>query len=296
MKTSTKGRAVVFGGSGFLGGHIADSLSGNGYATTVADIVASPHLRPDQKFVKCDILDLDQVRQVVEGADFVYNTAALADIEESVQNPVRTIQINVLGTTHILEACRIHHVKRFLFASTVYVSSNRGSFYRSSKQACEKIIENYSEHFDLEYTILRYGSLYGPRANETNSLRRYVRQALESGKIRRTGDGEELREYIHVVDAAESSVHALSEEFRNQYLLITGMQPMKVREVLAMIREIMGQEIDIEYLPALETSHYTLTPYSFRPESAHRLVMKKYYDLGQGLFDLLHEIQGELKP
>ena len=108
-------------------------------------------------------------------------------------------------------------------------------------------------------------------------------------------EAEELREYIHVLDAAELSIQALKEDFKNQYLLITGMQPLKVKEVLGMIREIMGQTIDLEYLPALETSHYTLTPYSFRPESAHRLVMQKYYDLGQGLFDLLHEIQGELQ-
>jgi len=294
--TSSKGRAVVFGGSGFLGGHIADRLCEQGYSTVIADLVPSAYLRREQQFVQCDVLDFEKVGRIVEGADFVYNTAAIADIEEAAQNPLSTVRVNILGTTHILEACRLHQVKRFLFASTVYVFSHRGSFYRSSKQACEKIIENYHEQFGLDFTILRYGSLYGPRASETNSLRRYVRQALESGKIRRTGDGEELREYIHVLDAAESSVEAISDEFKNRYLLITGMQPLKVKEVLGMIREIMGQKISIEYLPALETSHYELTPYSFRPESAHRLVMKRYYDLGQGLFDLLHEIQAELGP
>jgi UDP-glucose 4-epimerase len=292
--TSSKGRAVVFGGSGFLGGHIADRLCEQGYSTVIADLAPSTYLRKDQQFVQCDILDFEKVSKIVEGADFVYNTAAIADIEEAAQKPLPTVRVNILGTTHILEACRLHKVKRFLFASTVYVFSHRGSFYRSSKQACEKIIENYHEQFGLDFTILRYGSLYGPRASETNSLRRYVRQALESGEIRRTGDGEELREYIHVLDAAESSVEAISDEFKNRYLLITGMQPLKVKEVLGMIREIMGQKIRIEYLPALETSHYELTPYSFRPESAHRLVMKKYYDLGQGLFDLLHELQGEM--
>jgi UDP-glucose 4-epimerase len=293
--TGSKGRAVVFGGSGFLGGHIADRLCEHGYSTVVADLKPSAHLLAEQEFVECDILDFDQVKRITQSADYVYNTAAIADIEEASQNPVPTIRVNILGTTHILEACRENRVKRFLFASTVYVFSHRGSFYRSSKQACEKIIENYNEQFGLEYTILRYGSLYGPRASETNSLRRYVRQALETGKISRTGDGEELREYIHVLDAAELSVQAIGDDFRNQYLLITGMQPLKVKEVLGMIREIMGQRIDVEYVPALETSHYTLTPYSFRPESAHRLVMQRYYDLGQGLFDLLYEIQGELK-
>lgn len=295
MTTSQNGRVIVFGGSGFLGGHIADRLSDHGYSTVVADLRPSAQLRTTQEFVECDIMDLEQVKRVVTGADYVFNVAAIADIEEAAQNPIATIRVNILGTTHIMEACRLNHVKRFLFASTVYVFSNRGSFYRSSKQACEKIIENYREQFGLEYTILRYGSLYGPRASETNSLRRYVRQALEKGKIRRTGDGEELREYIHVLDAAELTVQALGEGYRNQYLLITGMQPLKVKEVLGMIREIMGQRIEVEYLPALETSHYTLTPYSFRPESAHRLVMQRYYDLGQGLFDLMHELQGELK-
>ena len=295
MTTSQKGRVIVFGGSGFLGGHIADRLSAHGYSTVVADLRPSPELRAPQEFIECDILDLEQVKRVTAGADYVFNAAAIADIEEAAQNPIATVRVNILGTAHIMEACRLNRVKRFLFASTVYVFSNRGSFYRSSKQACEKIIENYWEQFGLEYTILRYGSLYGPRASETNSLRRYVRQALETGKIRRTGDGEELREYIHVLDAAELSVQALGEGYRNQYLLITGMQPLKVKEVLGMIREIMGQRIEVEYLPALEASHYTLTPYSFRPESAHRLVMQRYYDLGQGLFDLMHELQGELK-
>lgn len=287
-------RTVVFGGSGFLGGHVADRLSQHGYQVVVADLVRPPHLRPDQEYACCDLLDRKRVTEIIAGADYVFNAAAIADIEESATKPVETIAVNILGNTYVLDACRQHQVKRFMFASSVYVSSHRGSFYRSTKQACEKIIENYQEQFGLNYTVLRYGSLYGPRANETNSLRRYVRQALEVGKIRRTGDGEEVREYIHVLDAAESTVLALSEEFRNQYLLVTGMQPLKVREVLSMIREIMGRNIDIEYLPAMETSHYTLTPYSFRPESAHRLVMKKYYDLGQGLFDLMHELQGEL--
>jgi UDP-glucose 4-epimerase len=294
-KKHSKSRVIVFGGSGFLGGHVADRLSDHGYQVVVADVRPYPYLRDDQLFIECDIMDFDRVIEVVKGADYVYNFAAIADIDEAIHKALQTIKINILGNTHILEACRLHKVKRFLFASTIYVYSHLGSFYRSSKQACEKIIENYQEQFGLEYTILRYGSLYGPRASEANSLRRYVRQALQEGRILREGDGEEVREYIHVLDAAEGSVIALDEEYRNQYLMITGTQAWKVKEVLAMIKEIIGTDIKIEYSRASKTSHYTFTPYSFRPECARRLVMSKYYDLGQGLLSLLYEVQEELQ-
>lgn len=282
-------RVVVFGGSGFLGGHVADRLSELGHEVVIADLQPAPHLRSDQSFVECGVEDLARVVAAVEGADYVYNFAAVADIDESVHKPLDTIRVNVLGNTHVLEACRQHGVQRFLFASSIYVYSRHGSFYRSSKQACEKIIENYQEHFGLDFTILRYGSLYGPRANPFNSLHKYIQQALSEGRISRLGDGEEMREYIHVLDAAAGSAQALGGDYRNQHVMITGMQAFKVKDVLAMIREIIGDHVEIEYLPTTGGPHYTQVPYSFRPERARRLVMSKYYDLGQGLLDLMYE-------
>jgi UDP-glucose 4-epimerase len=83
-----------------------------------------------------------------------------------------------------------------MFASTIYVYSELGSFYRVSKQACEKIVEEYQKEFDLDYTILRYGSLYGPRANEFNFISNALVQALKNKKIVRRGDGKEVRECI----------------------------------------------------------------------------------------------------
>jgi UDP-glucose 4-epimerase len=205
-------KAIVFGGSGFLGSHVADALTGAGYETTVFDIAASPYLQKSQQMITGNILDKKAVEKAVAGCDVVYNFAGMADIQEAHDKPLETIESNVLGNTMVLEACRINKVKRFVFASTIYVYSNAGSFYRSSKQACELIIENYHEVFGLPYTILRYGSLYGPRAGETNWIYSALKQAVTDGKISRPGDGEEIREYIHVEDAARCSLMVLDKE------------------------------------------------------------------------------------
>lgn len=285
---------IVFGGSGFLGSHVADKLTEHGYTVKIFDIQSSPYLQPTQDMIVGDITDLEAVEQAVAGADVVYNFAGIAGIEESARLPLKTIQLNVLGTTHILEACRRHTVKRFVFASSVYVYSNLGSFYRSSKQACEKIIQNYQEEFDLDFTILRYGSLYGPRANHFNAIQNYIEQAINEKRMTRYGDGQELREYIHVLDAAEGSTQILQEAYRNQFVMLTGSQTRRVRDVLLMISEMTDGEVKVEFVPAKATEikqqyHYQRTPFSFRPEKARKLVLESYHDLGQGLLELLYE-------
>ena len=143
----------------------------------------------------------------------MYNFAAIADLNDALNKPIETVQVNVLGTVNILEACRLHSVRRFVYASTVYVYSREGGFYRCSKQAAEHYVEEYQRAFDLDFTILRYGSLYGPRADATNGLYRIVRDALARGSISYAGNPESIREYIHVEDAARASVVVLGEEF-----------------------------------------------------------------------------------
>ena len=98
----------------------------------------------------------------------------------------------------------------------------------------------YERAFDLDFTILRYGSLYGPRADATNGLYRVVRDALLSRSISYDGNPDSIREYIHVEDAARASVRALDEEFRNESVVLTGNQPMRVVDLLKMLAEILG--------------------------------------------------------
>jgi len=292
-------KAVVFGGSGFLGSHVADALSVAGLDVVVFDRSSSSFLKSEQKMVVGDILDMGLVQDTVDGSDYVYNFAAVADIAQATEDPIKTIECNVLGTAKILEACRLVGVKRFLFGSSIYVYSNHGSFYRTSKQSAELLIENYSQDFGIDYTILRYGSLYGPRANKFNFINNIINQAISEKKIVRQGDGSELRDYIHVLDAADASVQVLDDEYKNSNVMITGDKSMRVRELLSMIKEIFQDEIKIEYNSSDLMHHYDFTPYSFKPRVAKKIQLKNHHDLGQGILEQIYEnyerLQGDKK-
>jgi len=282
-------KAIVFGGSGFLGSHVADALTKAGYEVNLFDLQKSPYLKEGQEMIVGTILDREAVRKAVKDCEVVYNFAGVADLEKAKEEPVKTVEINILGNAIILDACKENSVKRFVFASSLYVYSKTGSFYRSSKQACELIIENYHEDYGLPYTILRYGSLYGPRADKNNWIYKILNQAITEGKITRYGDGEELREYIHVEDAARCSVDILSKDFVNEYVIITGYQQMKIKNLMKMINEMLDNKIELEFMPANSNLHYEITPYSFNPKIAKKYVSKYYLDIGQGLLQCLEE-------
>lgn len=281
-------KIIVFGGSGFLGSHVADALSEKGHDVTIYDLKRSPWLKKRQHMVIGDILDNEKVARAVIDADVVYNFAGIADIDDAKTNPLEAIRQNVLGNSTILDACRLSGIKRFLFASSIYIYSNSGSFYRTSKQACELIIEDYQKVYGIDFTIMRYGSLYGMRANEKNWVYKIVKEAVTEGKIVREGDGEEIREYIHVHDAARISTDLADDQYKNQYVIISGNQAIKIKDLLIMIKEMLNNKIEIEYLPAGDSDdHYEITPYSFNPKIARKVVSSYYLDLGQGLLDML---------
>jgi UDP-glucose 4-epimerase len=283
-------RVLVTGSSGFIGSHVADTLEEEGYKVVLFDTVPSKYKSQSKKEFIGDILNPDDIETAVKGCDAVYHFAAQADIGVSCDIPTTTITANIIGTQNVLEAARKHKVNRFLFASTIYVYSELGSFYRVSKQACEKIIEEYQREFDLDYTILRYGSLYGPRANEFNFISKILIQALKNKKIFRRGDGKEIREYIHVKDAARLSVDAINDKFKNKHLIITGHQQIKIKDLLIMIKEIFGGEIEIEFGDEEELYHYEITPYNYKPQIAKKIIPDTYYDLGQGLMDQIYDL------
>jgi UDP-glucose 4-epimerase len=284
-------RVLVTGSSGFIGSHVADALDEQGYQVVLFDAVPSKYKTESQKEYIGDILNPDDIVKAIKDCQYVFHFAAQADIGSSSNDPTKTIHNNIIGTQNVLEAAIKHKVNRLLFASTIYVYSELGSFYRVSKQACEKIIEEYEKEFNLNYTILRFGSLYGPRANKFNGIRDFLTQALKNKKVVRRGDGEEIREYIHVKDAAQMSVDALDEKFKNKHLIITGNQQIKIKDLLTMIREIFNGEIEIKFDMEEELHHYEITPYNYKPQVAQKITSDTFYDLGQGILDLIYDLE-----
>lgn len=177
-------KVLITGGAGFLGSHIADALTHAKHEVTILDRVISPYAQENQHMVVGTILDEDFIDEVFQkGFDCVYHLAALADLNEAKNKAKDTISTNILGTANLLDACVNYKVKRFVFGSSVYVYSNHGGFYRCSKQACENYIEEYFNRYGLSFTILRFGSLYGLRTNETNGVYRLLSKAMNGEEI-----------------------------------------------------------------------------------------------------------------
>jgi UDP-glucose 4-epimerase len=286
--------AVVYGASGFLGSHVANALAREGFHVRHFDLRETQYALPDDEVITGDIMDTDAVTAAARGASVIYNFAAVADIDEAHDRPLQTAEVNILGNLHALEAAREAGARRFVFASSIYVFSTSGSFYRASKQASEDFVQTYYKRYGIEYTILRYGSLYGRRADEHNGIYRMLREALEKGSITYRGSPDAMREYIHVEDAARMSVQALAPEFANRHLVLTGHEKLRIKDVMRMINEILGGNIDLRFEEADHLSHYGMTPYTFQPILGRKVVMNEYVDLGQGLLDCLEELHHSL--
>jgi UDP-glucose 4-epimerase len=287
-------KVLVIGGSGFMGSHTADLLSDNGYVVTILDKVTSPWLRDDQAMVVGDAMDSNVLTSAMNKIDYVFYFAGIADIAEAKVNPYKTIEVNIMGLTKALEAGVKNNIAKFIYASTMYVYSAQGSFYRASKQAAEVIIEAYQENYQLSFVLLRYGSLYGPRSQNWNGIKGFARQVVNHGALEYPGNGSEIREYIHVQDAAKLSVRALHDDYKNKAITITGNQSMRVADMFSMLFEIAGKELNVKYLDEQQgSSHYGNTPYRYTPKPSLKVIPTEFIDLGQGLLDIVEEIHND---
>jgi UDP-glucose 4-epimerase len=197
-----------------------------------------------------------------------------------------------MGNLNILEACKQNgNIKRFVYASSAYALSTEGSFYGLSKQSSEKLTEEYYKRYGLNYTVIRYGSLYGERASHNNYIYNLLYNAIHNGELSYKGDGEDLREYIHAADAAKLSVDIIEDiQYENEHIILTGIEKLKRIELLTMINEIMGNKLEIRKISDENMGHYKITPYTFHPTTAKKLVANPYIDLGQGLLECIQEI------
>ena len=287
-------KILVFGGFGFLGNYLVHELLKRGYKVTVADIHQVEILEREITYVKCDITNKENVQNAFKNEQFdvVYNLAGFANLDTAVKYPLETIQLNVIGNIHILEECVKNNITRFVYASSAYAMSNKGSFYGISKLASEKIVEEYLKKYSLPFTILRYGSVYSERPYNNNYIYNLVKSAVLEGEINHNGDGNELREYVHAADASKLSVDVIeSEDFKNLHVILTGNERMKRSDLFKMIKEILNDRVEINYKNDGYHNHYNFTPYSFEPSVSRKLSANPYIDMGQGLLECVRSVQ-----
>ena len=143
----------------------------------------------------------------------------------------------------------------------------------------------------LNFTILRYGSVYSERDYDNNYIYNLVKRAVLENIIDHKGDGKEIREYIHAGDAAKLSVDVIeSNKFKNVHVILTGSERMQRFELFNMINEILNDKIEVKYNLNQETNHYKFTPYSFEPSLSRKLTANPHIDMGQGLLECIRAV------
>ena len=163
-------KILIFGGSGFLGKNLANYLQKSKHKITIFDKKNIFKRNKKINFIQGNILNYKKVLNAAKNQDIIYNFAGISDIGDAMKNPILTSKINILGSIYTLDAAVKNKVKRYIFASSIYVLSRQGGFYKSSKQSIETSDEFNKNN--LKYTILRYGSVYGPDSDRRNGIKK----------------------------------------------------------------------------------------------------------------------------
>ena len=284
-------KVLVTGGCGFIGSYVCEELLKRGHNVIAADITKEHHIE-GAHYMECDILSMKDLSKTFnEDFDTIIHLAGFSNLRESVNKPLRTIELNTMATTQILDLAVKKGIEKFILGSSAYASSDKGSFYGISKLAAEKILEEFHSKFNLKYNILRYGSVYSEKPSHNNYLFNLIKNALQSKVINHSSDGNEVREYIHANDVARLTVDIMENKgYSNQSFILTGIEQFKRIDLFNMIKEISNEEIVIKTTKERNTEQYNLSPYSFQPSRAKKLIANPQIDLGQGLLDIIRTI------
>jgi UDP-glucose 4-epimerase len=192
----------------------------------------------------------------------VLHLAAVADVDQVAKDPTLTDQVNTRGTQVLLEGAREARVKRFVYASTIWVYGDAAGpeavdedtalglpkhFYTATKIAGEMYTASYGELYDLEWTILRFGIPYGPRARPTAVVPAFTAKALAGQPLTIAGDGTQSRRFVYVEDLAEGVVASLVPEAANRVYNLVGRENTSVRAIARAVRDVVG-EVPIEHI------------------------------------------------
>jgi len=253
-----------------------------------------PQKIADSEFIKGSILDKTLVTSAMKDVDIVYHFAAMTDIDIVNESPAQAIEVNIAGTSNVLEACIQEKVERFIFSSSVYVYSEFGGVYKSTKQACELLIEDYNEMHGLCYTILQLGSVYGPGAKQINLISRLINEALSLKKIHHYGTGEEVRQYIYVEDVIQAAATSIDNNYKNKKIILLGKEHITISELMDKIISQIGTNIQKVFHDDQYGIHYKSSPFHTNPDGAVSLKIESPILLKSGLKKTISAIKKEL--
>lgn len=307
-------KILVTGGAGFIGSHLVDRLLGDGLPVRILDNFSTgTHANLPQdcsglEIIKGDVADSQVVEQAVQGVTAIVHLAAVASVQASVEDPAGTHASNFIGTLNLLEACRRHGVRRFLFASSAAVYGNGAeppisedapvqplTPYASDKLASEYYLDFYGREYGLEPGIFRFFNVFGPRQDPSSPysgvISIFVDRCLARQPLTIYGDGCQTRDFIYVTDLVTILVKALTAPSLagGPVNVGTGIQT-SLLELVDQLSSLLGQAIEVSHLPSRQGDvKHSLADISRLEE---RFSFQHGVDFGRGLQELVAYLKG----
>jgi UDP-glucose 4-epimerase len=257
-------RVLVTGGSGFIGSHVVDKLRAQGHEPVIYDLRPSPwHAPGSVDTVLGSITDREALERAMHSCDAVAHLAAVADVNDVHAEPEDAERVNARGTVAVLEAARRTGLKRIVYASTIWVYSDcrqeivdedtllpaPSHLYTSTKLAGELYCKAYQELYGIDYTILRFGIPYGPRAREAAVIPAFVGKAMRGEPLTLAGDGGQSRRFVYVEDLADGVALALADVARNRVYNLASNENVTIKQIAVRVQELLG-DVEIVHAPA----------------------------------------------
>lgn len=238
MKNMAKRCVLVTGGAGFIASHIVDRLLGSGNKVIVVDDLSAgrrENINPKAQFYKGDVSDCDFLEPIFDKhkIDYIIHQAAKINLNIMLEDPRKDVNSSILSTINLLECCIDYKIKKFIYASSVAVYGRPQKIpviettelkpiysYGISKKSAEDYIRYYSENYGINYSILRYGNVYGPRQpiyGEVGVIAIFTDRFITKKPFVIYGDGAHLRDYVFVDDVVEATISAITHGDRETF-------------------------------------------------------------------------------
>jgi len=266
---------LITGGAGFIGSNLVDALLEKGHAVRILDDLSTgkpsnlPLDNPRVELIEGDVADAEMVARAAQGCKAVVHLAAVASVQASVDDPVKTHQANFIGTLNVCEAMRTAGIKRVVFASSAAVYGNNGEGeaigedtpkapltpYASDKLASEYYFDFYRRQHGLEPVIFRFFNVFGPRQDPSSPysgvISIFCERAQQGLPISLFGDGEQTRDFIYVGDLVAVLVQALEAPEVEEGPINVGLnQVMSLNQLLAALKSVVGSLPEVTYCAA----------------------------------------------